>query len=96
MAYQDIKVLSLNVRGIRDPTKRAKIFHYLKRFNAYVILLQESHVLHDDLDLWKANWGRGDISINPLNEYSAGQVILLNDIENIKNTKYWSREDVKS
>ena len=60
MAYQDIKVLSLNVRGKRVPTKCAKIFHsLLKKFNANVILLQESHVLHDDLDLRKANWGRG-------------------------------------
>ena len=31
MACPDFKVLSLNVRGIRDPIKRAKIFHYLKK-----------------------------------------------------------------
>ena len=63
MVCPDIKILSLNVRGIRDSIKRAKIFYYPNIFNANVILLQESHVLHDDLELWRANWGKGIFSL---------------------------------
>ena len=58
MTNQNIKILSLNVRGIRNQLKRTRIFNYLKKFNADVILLQETHVLETDLDLWKANWGK--------------------------------------
>ena len=80
----ELKVLSFNVRGIRDPCKRNKVFSYLKKFRAHVILLQECHVLPEDYDLWKANWGKGQIFINPLSERSAGQMILLNDKYNVE------------
>ena len=75
----DLKILSFNVRGIRDQRKRNKIFSYLNKFRSNIILLQECHVLPEDYDLWRANWGKGDIFINPLSERSAGQMILFND-----------------
>ena len=71
------KVITFNVRGIRDSAKRMLIFNYLKKFKADLVLLQERHVLNEDYELWKNNWGTGDIFINPYNERSAGQVILL-------------------
>ena len=59
--------------------KEKKIFSSLNKFRANIIILQECHVLPEDYDLWRANWGKGDIFINPLSERSAGQMILFND-----------------
>ena len=37
------KVFSLNVRGIRDQTKRRRIFTFLKKQNATIYFLQETY-----------------------------------------------------
>ena len=58
------------MRGLRDPTKRNKIFNYLKKFKSDIIMLQETHILKDDYELWKANWGRGVIYLNCFNNVS--------------------------
>ena len=46
-------------------------------------MLQECHLEAADFDLWKNDWGVGNIYINPYNTRSAGQVILLKRKENI-------------
>ena len=79
----EIQILSLNVRGLRDSSKRAKVFSYLNRFKADVFFIQEAHVVASDYDLWKSNWGKGGVVFNPFNERSAGQVILLKNKEDI-------------
>ena len=66
----------LFINLLNNQLKRTRIFNYLKKFNADVILLQETHVLETDLYLWKAN-----IYINTLNEYWSGQMIILNNNE---------------
>ena len=79
----ELQVLSLNVRGLRETTKRIKVFNYLNKFKADVIFIQEAHVVASDYDLWKSNWGRGGIVYNPFTERSAGQMILLRNKEDI-------------
>ena len=75
----DLRVLSFNVRGLRDFGKRSRIFSYIKKFKADVILIQEAHVLESDINSWKLSWGQGDMYINPFTERSAGQIIMLNE-----------------
>ena len=56
----DVKLLSLNVRGLRNPTKRREIFRWLKRFhdgdNCFVFL-QETHSISTDEFIWQREWG---------------------------------------
>ena len=46
-------------------------------------MLKECHILGSELNLWKQDWGSGDIYCNPLNSRSCGQVILLKDKRDI-------------
>ena len=85
-----IKVLSLNMRGGRNPKKRLTIFEILKN-NANFILLQECHILKDDLTQWKKDWNMGDVFINPYSNRSGGQAILLKQKQSIDDHKVFFR-----
>jgi len=53
-------ILSLNVRGLRDPTKRRELFRWIKRFHNganCITFLQETHTLDKDLLTWEKEWG---------------------------------------
>ena len=52
---QKCKVLSLNVRGIREQTKRRGIFSYLKDQKADFYFLQETYSTVADEVVWKMN-----------------------------------------
>ena len=58
-----IKVISLNVRGLRDPTKRNKIFSYVKKFKSDIIMLQETHVFKKTTMSYGRKIGVGEIFI---------------------------------
>ena len=51
-----IQIVSLNVRGLRDPVKRRIIFNYY-RSRGNVICLQETHSSLKDECIWEAEWG---------------------------------------
>ena len=57
MFYQNVKVLSLNVRGLRNQIKRRAIFTYLKRQKADIYCLQETYSKKLDEKIWPAEWG---------------------------------------
>lgn len=44
MSVQDIKMVTFNVKGISSPVKRSKILSKVKRENAQIVLLQETHL----------------------------------------------------
>ena len=48
---------TLNVDGIRDDDKRARIFEYLRSLKHDFFLLQETHVQTEDIEGWSAEWG---------------------------------------
>ena len=50
-------IASLNVDGIRDDGKRARIFEYLRSLKHDFFLLQETHVQTEDVEAWSAEWG---------------------------------------
>lgn len=68
-------VVSLNVRGIRNINKRKAIFLFLKDKRADFYLLQETHSLKSDHNLWKSQWGQ-DIWLSHGTNRSAGVAIL--------------------
>lgn len=55
--FSSFNVTSLNVRGIRDNTKRKAVFLFCKRSEADLILLQETHSTDSDSKFWKSQWG---------------------------------------
>uniref|UniRef100_W5LWT0 Uncharacterized protein n=1 Tax=Lepisosteus oculatus TaxID=7918 RepID=W5LWT0_LEPOC len=70
-----LSLCSINVRGIRDLTKRKAIFLYCKRFNADFYFLQETHACSSDLKFWKSQWG-SDVWLSFGSNHSAGVAIL--------------------
>ena len=44
MSRQDLKVISFNVNGVLNPAKRSRILLKMKRENAQVVFLQETHL----------------------------------------------------
>lgn len=50
-------ILNLNVKGLRDPQKRRKVFALLRDFKGDIITLQETHATQETQMLWQSEWG---------------------------------------
>ena len=72
-----VKILSLNVNGIRDHHKRKDIFDYLRRKNAQIIMLQETHLKTQEENMVRAMWGY-DCILNGDSTNSNGVGIFFN------------------
>ena len=72
-----LKLLSLNVRGLRNVSKRGAIFSFLKIQKATIFCLQETYSSPEDEKLWSAEWG-GKIIYSHGTTHSKGVCILLN------------------
>lgn len=72
-----MKVVSLNVNGLRITKKRREVFNYLKNFESDIILLQETHSTPNDEKMWSKEWGR-KIFFNHGSSASKGVAVLLN------------------
>ena len=73
----NLKVISLNVRVIRNQNKRRAIFCYLKQQKTTIFCLQETYSQLDDERIWSAEWG-GKIFFCQGTVHSKGVCILLN------------------
>ena len=72
-----LKLLSLNVRGLRNISKRGAIFSFLKIQKATIFCLQETYSSPDDDEkLWSAELG-GKIIYSHGTTHSKGVCILL-------------------
>ena len=69
------KIISLNVRGVRDQAKRRSIFTYLKDQKANFHFLQETYSDANEL-LWQSEWG-GKILFSHGTHHSKGVCILF-------------------
>ena len=79
------KVISLNVRGIRNTTKRRRVFRYLKQSNADICLLQEVHSSAEDNALWQAEFGNKIIFANKERNAGGMAILFLNKTGKFKN-----------
>ena len=70
-----IKILSLNVRGLRNHVKRRALFLYLKNQKADFHCLQETFLLEEDEVIWASEWG-GKILFSHRTQHSKGTGIL--------------------
>ena len=69
------KIISLNVRGLRDNCKRRNIFNYY-RSRGEIICLQETHSTLQDEIIWTNEWG-GRILFSHGNSNARGVCILF-------------------
>ena len=53
----NVKIVSLNTRGMGDCVKRRRVYRYLKRNNADIALLQETHCEKSKEHIWTNEWG---------------------------------------
>ena len=72
-----LKLISLNVRGLRNHNKRRAIFSYLKAQKATIFCLQETYSSPEDEKVWSAEWG-GNTLFSHGSSHSRGVCILLN------------------
>ena len=71
-----LKLLSLNVSGLRNKTKRKTLFRQFKQKKFDVVCVQESHVTKEVIESWRKEWG-GEIVYYEGTNHSKGQLILL-------------------
>ena len=71
-----VTIATLNVNGLRDPTKRDIIFSYLTRRKIGITLMQETHSESKDEKAWRNQWG-GDIMFSHGSTNSKGVAILV-------------------
>ena len=90
----NFNVMTLNVRGLRNPVKRRSIFCFLKDQNCEAYLLQETYSELSDESIWRSEWG-GVIFFSHGSTHSKGVCILMNpslncDFDNLQ--KYQMEE----
>ena len=75
---EGIQIATFNVDGLRTNEKRNRIFQYFQDSQYDIVLLQETHVQHEDIKKWKEEWKHYSIW-NPGNSNkTCGVGILIN------------------
>ena len=69
-------IISLNVNGLRNTTRRKSLFRKFKESSSEIICLQETYITEDVADQWKREWG-GELIFSTGTARSRGQVILF-------------------
>ena len=77
------KLVSVNVRGIRDKNKRKKVFEWAKDKGGDVVLLQETYSSPDIEEIWKRDW-KGEMFFSHGTSHSRGVLMLINPMLNIE------------
>ena len=73
-----LTIASLNVRGLRDNTKRREMFNWLRAKDFSIYMLQEVHCTENTNPAWSAEWGYQAIFSN-YKSNKAGVCILFNN-----------------
>ena len=73
---ENLIIASCNVRGIREQSKRQRIFKYLKEKSFEIALLQETHSTEREENFWQTQYG-GKIYYSHGTSNSKGVAILL-------------------
>ena len=74
----DLRMGSINTRGLGDGLKRREIFNWLKRKNMSVHFIQEAHCAEDSIHDWRAEWGYQAL-FSCCSSNKAGVAILFNN-----------------
>jgi exonuclease III len=74
---QKIKLINQNVQGLKNPTKRRKLFKWALKKNPDIITIQEAHIEEQNINNWKDLW-KGSISYSCGSHKSKGVATLVN------------------
>ena len=85
----DLKIASLNVRGIGNNTKRREVFNWLSSKKLSIYMLQEVHCSENTADLWACEWGYKTL-FSCCSSNKAGVSILFNNTFNLQILKVFS------
>lgn len=83
MNMEYVNLLSLNVRGLSNKQKRLQVFTWLKKQDKSIYMLQETHLLGQNIDRIKQEWN-GKCFLSGKNSNSEGVAFLLNPNSNIQ------------
>ena len=53
----NVKIISVNCRGLSDVKKRKDVFNYLRNLKANIYCLQDTHLIESDTNKIRAEWG---------------------------------------
>ena len=81
-----LKIISMNVRGIRNLKKRRSLFHIFKQNKYDVICLQETHLTNNDKNTIQNEWG-SHFHLSEGTTHSNGLLTLFNSSLQIENAK---------
>lgn len=72
----ELKVLSLNVNGVQDISKRRLMCRYLRQFKRSIICLQETHLTNGLSQVLECHWGH-KVILNGCSSQECGVAILF-------------------
>ncbi len=82
MARYDLKIISLNVRGLNDTKKRKAVYQYLTKEKGDILFLQETYTSENDVNRWSHEW-EGSSYYSHGTKHSCGVAILIRKNLNI-------------
>ena len=77
-----VKIVTLNVRGLRDTNKRKAVFNWSKKNKFDIVFLQETYSSQSDENIWEREWGNAVIWSHG-SKHSRGVAIVLGKNINI-------------
>ena len=87
-----LKISTFNCRGLQDNFKRKTVFRFLHQRKDDIILLQETHSVHENLKTWKTEWG-GQLLMNSGTSNSRGVAVLFKPGLNAQTSHIFSDPD---
>ena len=85
----DLKVCSLNVRGLGDKLKRREMFNWLRKKNYSIHVPQEVHCSENTISVWSAEWGYKTL-FSCCTSARGGVAILFNNNFNLQLQRSYS------
>ena len=74
--YENLKIMSFNVSGLRNKIKRSTLFKIFKEEKIDIVALQETYLLENDLTIVEKEWG-GKVILSGGTTRSKGQLLLF-------------------
>ena len=72
----NFKIISLNVRSLRNHLKRKKIFQWIREKKLHIVCLQETFVTNEIMNVIDSEWD-GDIYHSPSDSSPSRGVLIL-------------------
>ena len=80
----EVALLSLNVRGLNDRSKRLKLFHWVKNLNIDIVMFQETYSYETCENDWMNDWGTKNAFFSHGTNHSKGCLTIINSRVDIK------------